>query len=72
MVTFYEGDPVLNSLEEWEQGGGVTTFPVLRHTAHESLEGCNLKRSSPEDESASDPFLWHYLDSPSLRIIWMV
>tara|TARA_R110001592_G_scaffold17925_1_gene75038 strand:- start:2487 stop:3314 length:828 start_codon:yes stop_codon:yes gene_type:complete len=50
LATFHKSDPVFNSLEEWQERGGVTTFPVLRHTNHEQLEGCNLFRS---DEKAA-------------------
>jgi len=51
VVTYHESDPVLNTIEEWIRQGGVTTFPVLNHTSHEGLEGCNLWRSeSVEDD----------------------
>jgi hypothetical protein len=46
IVTYHESDPIFNSLEEWREKGGVTTFPVLRHTQHESYEGCNVYRQN--------------------------
>jgi glycosyltransferase involved in cell wall biosynthesis len=44
IVTYYESDPIFTSLQEWQERGGVETFPVLRHTHHESYEGCNIYR----------------------------
>lgn len=51
MVTFYHEDPVLTTIEEWRELGGVQTFPVLRHTSHEGMEGCNIRRHNKEDEN---------------------
>jgi hypothetical protein len=51
MVTFYEHDPILLTHEEWVKRGGVETFPVIRHTSHEGMEGCNLLRHSKVDEN---------------------
>lgn len=48
IVTFHPDDPDLPTLEDWRERGGVETFPVLRHTNHESYEGCNVYRQSPE------------------------
>ncbi|MEM7194632.1 MAG: glycosyltransferase [Pseudomonadota bacterium] len=60
IVTYHESDPVLDSLEDWQQRGGVETFPVIRHTVHEQWEGCNLYRHEGVDEN--DPWLWEHLD----------
>lgn len=49
MVTFHPDDPVLTTIEEWRALGGVQTFPVLRHTSHEGMEGCNIRRHNNED-----------------------
>lgn len=46
IVTYHSTDTEFKSLEEWQNGGGVTTFPVLRHTNHEAREGCNLFRQA--------------------------
>lgn len=51
MVTFYENEEPIKSLEEWSQRGGVTTFPCTGHTHHESLEGCNLYRNGAIDDN---------------------
>lgn len=51
-VTFYKNEPVLETIEQWREFGGVTTFPVLRHTSHDGLEGCNLYRMAQMDENA--------------------
>jgi hypothetical protein len=67
LTTFHKSDPIFNSLKEWQERGGVTTFPVLRHTNHEQLEGCNVFRS---DENAakthitnSNLNLYKYIDN---------
>lgn len=51
ITTFHESDPEFDSLQEWQERGGVTTFPVLRHTNHERDEGCNIFRN---DQEAAD------------------
>jgi len=51
MVTFYEYEEPLITIEEWREKGGVTTFPVLRHTSHEGQEGCNLYRAAQLEEN---------------------
>jgi len=50
MVTFYEFDEKLITIEQWNKKGGVTTFPVLAHTHHEGMEGCTLFRSEKCDD----------------------
>ena len=46
IVAHYENEEQLITIEEWREKGGVTTFPVLRHTSHEGQEGCNLYRQT--------------------------
>ncbi len=53
LVTFYEHEEKLDTIEKWIEKGGVSTFPVIGHTHHEGAEGCNLYRS----ESADDNFM---------------
>lgn len=55
IVTYHESDPLFNSLEEWQERGGVATFPVLRHTNHESYEGCNVYRQNIEASKIHTP-----------------
>lgn len=50
-VTYYESENIPSNIEEWNLRGGVTTFPIIRHTQHETHEGCSLKRSSKEDDN---------------------
>lgn len=50
MVAVYEFEKQLHSLEDWQTFGGVTTFPVLAHTRHDSNEGCNLYRQERVDD----------------------
>lgn len=50
-VTFYEKEEVLQTLEEWQQKGGVVTFPVLGHTQHNIQEGCNVRRTNQESDN---------------------
>lgn len=60
MVTFHQDDIEFNSLQEWQERGGVATFPVIKHTHHEQQEGCNLFRS--EGISQDNPWLWKFID----------
>ena len=53
VVTFHSSDPVLKTIEEWRMQGGVTTFPVLKHTHHDSFEGCNIMRQNKVDDNGS-------------------
>lgn len=50
-VTYYDKEKIPSTEEEWRNFGGVTTFPVINHTQHESLEGCNIKRSNGDDDN---------------------
>lgn len=45
IATFHESDENFSTQEEWSTRGGVESFPVIRHTHHEYLEGCNVFRS---------------------------
>jgi hypothetical protein len=51
IVTYYEHEEKLLTIDEWREKGGVATFPVLRHTSHEGQEGCNLYRRDKIDEN---------------------
>jgi glycosyltransferase involved in cell wall biosynthesis len=51
LVRNYPHEEQLITLEQWQEKGGVTTFPVLRHTSHEGQEGCNLYRAAQIDEN---------------------
>jgi len=53
-------DTLFSSYEEWSTRGGVQSFPVLRHTHHESLEGCNLFRDRKIEDNGSK--LYFYID----------
>jgi glycosyltransferase involved in cell wall biosynthesis len=64
IVTFHESDEKFNSLEEWSLRGGVSSFPVLRHTHHEHLEGCNLLRQA---ETVHGDDLYKYIDSGYIK-----
>jgi hypothetical protein len=46
IVTFYENENIPLTLEDWKLFGGVSTFPVLRHTQHDTNEGCNIMRGN--------------------------
>jgi glycosyltransferase involved in cell wall biosynthesis len=59
IATFHESDEKFNSLEEWSLRGGVSSFPVLRHTHHEHLEGCNLLRQAQPTHGNN---LYKYID----------
>ena len=61
LSTYHVSDPQFNSLKEWEKGGGVTTFPVLRHTHHGGKEGCNAFRQDNIDDNGD--VLWKFIDN---------
>ena len=61
MVTYHKDDPEFETLKEWQERGGVETFPVLRHTHHEQQEGCNLFRT--EGVGQDHPWLWGFIDA---------
>lgn len=50
LVRTYDGEKKIETKEQWDELGGVMTFPVLRHTAHEGREGCNLYRETMSKE----------------------
>jgi glycosyltransferase involved in cell wall biosynthesis len=50
-VTYYEKESIPASIEEWSARGGVTTFPIIKHTQHDSQEGCNIKRNEQESDN---------------------
>jgi len=37
----YDKEEQLIDIEDWRIKGGVTTFPVIKHTSHEGNLGCN-------------------------------
>jgi len=41
----YDGEEKLETLEQWQSKGGVTTFPVLKHTHHDTGDGCRDQRA---------------------------
>jgi hypothetical protein len=64
IVTFHESDEQFASLEEWSLRGGVESFPVLRHTHHEHLEGCNLFRQLQLSQGNN---LYTYIDAGYIK-----
>jgi hypothetical protein len=54
MVMTYEGEEQIKNIEEWQTRGGVTTFPVLRHTSHNPYLGCNDPKHGPRFEIPQD------------------
>ena len=51
LVTYYEHEEPLLTIEEWRAKGGVTTFPVLEHTSHGQGNGCALYRVAQLDDN---------------------
>jgi hypothetical protein len=51
LVTYYEHEEPLLTIEEWRAKGGVLTFPVLGHTSHNREEGCTLYRDNQIDDN---------------------
>lgn len=50
LVKCYEDEEKLITIEQWREKGGVTTFPVIRHTSHDGMEGCGLYRRDSLDD----------------------
>ena len=61
LVTFYEDEEKLITIEQWHEKGGVLTFPVIRHTSHEGEEGCFLYRRDKIDENYGEYLKLGYL-----------
>jgi hypothetical protein len=61
IVETHDSIPELNSYDEWIGLGGVSTFPILRHTHHESYEGCNVFRQTSVDDNGG--ILYRFIDS---------
>ena len=61
IATYHESDTKFESFEEWQSQGGVQTFPVLRHTHHESDEGCNVYRNEKIEDNSYKLFT-KYID----------
>lgn len=61
IATFHESDPQLNTLKEWQERGGVTSFPVIRHTSHERDEGCNIYRQAKINDNST--ILFKFIDN---------
>jgi hypothetical protein len=51
LVRFYSDEEPLITIEQWREKGGVTTFPVIKHTSHEGIEGCNIHRNNKVDDN---------------------
>lgn len=57
--------PTLQTNEEWSTMGGALTFPVIRHTNHGYLEGCNEFRDKKIDDNGK--VLFQFLDKGYLN-----
>jgi glycosyltransferase involved in cell wall biosynthesis len=58
--TFHHSDEELITYDDWTLRGGVTTFPVLRHTHHHA-GGCQQLREKKIDDNGST--LYQFIDS---------
>jgi hypothetical protein len=56
IATFHKSDQEFTTLDDWQKYGGVFSFPVLRHTQHDSVEGCNKFRQLNVDDNSSELF----------------
>tara|TARA_R110001592_G_scaffold357091_1_gene659806 strand:- start:1036 stop:1824 length:789 start_codon:yes stop_codon:yes gene_type:complete len=59
LCTYHPKDKLFDSYEEYLENVGHT-FPVIKHTAHEHMEGCNLPRLSDENPLDTDRNLYMY------------
>ncbi len=60
IVETHESIPDFPTYDDWINGGGVSTFPVLRHTHHESYEGCNVFRQTNVTDNGNN--LYKFID----------
>lgn len=42
MVTFHSSDPEFKTYDEWYNKGGVLSFPIIKDTIHDAIEGCRI------------------------------
>lgn len=63
-VTYHSSDQEFKTREEWDLYGGVTTFPILRHTEYET-GGCNFLRQREMDDNAG--VLYKYIDAGYIK-----
>jgi len=61
LVMPYEEEEKFESLEQWQAKGGVLTFPVIKHTFHNSYEGCNIFRQNKIEDNSSQ--LYKFIDN---------
>jgi len=72
LVTYYDGDPDFNTHEEW-LAGIRHTFPVVKHTQHETDEGCNLNRSDNlEEDNLKINNLYKFIDNSYQGQQWTI
>jgi glycosyltransferase involved in cell wall biosynthesis len=57
--------PHLETYEDFLNGGGVKTFPVINHTIHENFEGCNIFRQTHVDDNGSK--LYKFIDTGYIK-----
>lgn len=48
VVTFFEGDEVAETFEDWLNVVG-NSFPVIKSTEHDTMEGCQIFRQDDKD-----------------------
>lgn len=60
IVETHELIPEMESYAVWSVQGGVSTFPVINHTQHDSYEGCNVLRQTNVDDN--HPNLYKFID----------
>lgn len=61
IVLPYEGEEKLQTLEDWQNRGGVSTFPIIKHTSHDTTEGCNVFRQEKVDDNGNK--LYAFIDA---------
>ena len=72
LITYFDGDPEFNSHPEW-LAGIRHTFPVLKHTEHETHEGCNLERAdNNEEKNKKINDLYKYIDNSYQGKKWTI
>ena len=71
LCTFHPDDKLFSSVDEY-LNNLRHTFPIIKHTEHDSLEGCNLTRA---DDNSSDKETYMYkcfLDDAYSNNTWVI
>ena len=73
LCTFHPDDKLYDSVDEYLQNVRHT-FPIIKHTAHKQMEGCNLTRAdqNPLDKDRNRYMYQECIDIAYSNQTWVV